>query len=108
MAENDYSLPLIDDDNQTDPNGTEVSSSREDDKPLRKRHGARNQHKIKFFLRWLMATFPSQLAAASSVRAQEQDEDNGDETAPVNNDEKTVDVFFDHPLVLDVAGGKGE
>lgn len=47
--------------------------------PDRKRHGARNQHKMKDFVRWLVATFPRQLDCSAAQ-------------API----------------LDVAGGKGE
>ena len=51
--------------------------------PDRKRHGARNQHKMKHFVRWLEATFPTALQQASI--------DGGGSGH-----------------VLDVAGGKGE
>lgn len=50
-------------------------------KKERKRHGARNQHKTKHFLRWLSVTFPDAL-----------------EHAHLSNNKH----------VLDVAGGKGE
>jgi hypothetical protein len=49
----------------------------------RKRHGARNQHRHKFFVRWLLKTFPDQLATGNDNSVQ-------------------------HHHVLDVAGGKGE
>ncbi|KAL3938418.1 MAG: hypothetical protein SGBAC_006659 [Bacillariaceae sp.] len=49
--------------------------------PQRKRHGARNQHKNKIFVKWLIDTF--HLKAS-------------DENSPSS------------PIVLDVAGGKGE
>jgi hypothetical protein len=49
--------------------------------PNRKRHGARNQHKMKYFVKWLLDTFP--------------------DAATTDNDETATHI-------LDVAGGKGE
>lgn len=69
-------------------------------KPLRKRHGARNQHKIKFFLRWVAETFPT--AMASTVIRQD------DERVPPKGNNTDDSEFFAHPLILDVASGKGE
>ena len=51
----------------------------------RKRHGARNQHRHKIFVKWLLDKFPEQLKR--------------------NNDEGVIDS---HVHVLDVAGGRGE
>lgn len=52
--------------------------------PQRKRHGARNQHRHKSFVKWLIDTFPME---------------------PFVNEE---DPIMSSPVVLDVAGGKGE
>ena len=77
----------------------EQMADKSSEKSLRKRHGARNQHKIKFFLRWLVATFPT---AFESSRVQDSGAAYSHE--PTHND----DEFYQHPLILDVAGGKGE
>jgi hypothetical protein len=53
--------------------------------PERKRHGARNQHRHKSFVKWLMETF--------SLESSTSDESNDTQQ---------------QPHVLDVAGGKGE
>lgn len=76
------------------------------DKTLRKRHGARNQHKIKFFLRWLMTTFPTALKASKIL--QQDGNDTFDNDDPQRCDDETSDKFFVRPLILDIAGGKGE
>jgi len=47
-----------------------------------KRHGARNQHKMKDFVKWLLATFPRECFAGAAADG--------------------------HSHILDVAGGKGE
>lgn len=98
MADHHSASPV---ENEAD-NGVDEASG----KPLRKRHGARNQHKIKFFLRWLMTTFPSALAAASILQTQDDNDDDTEMAAPAENE--TTDPFFAHPLILDVAGGNGE
>jgi hypothetical protein len=61
--------------------------------PDRKRHGARNQHKMKDFVKWLLATFPDTVATSRSSRS-ENDETTTTATTPTH--------------ILDVAGGKGE
>ena len=55
--------------------------------PDRRRHGARNQHKSKIFVRWLVDTFP-QLKASTADDSPESDRPSR--------------------MVVDVAGGKGE
>jgi hypothetical protein len=60
--------------------------------PDRKRHGARNQHKMKYFVRWLLDTFPDVATSES--------------TGSSDNDETTTTTTTTH--ILDVAGGKGE
>ena len=54
----------------------------------RKRHGARNQHRHKFFVKWLMETFPFL-------------EESGANVAHTPQDKPSLHI-------LDVAGGKGE
>jgi hypothetical protein len=61
--------------------------------PDRKRHGARNQHKMKDFVKWLLATFPDTVATSRSTRSSE-------------SDDTTTTMAPTH--ILDVAGGKGE
>ena len=86
-------------------NQMENDTNEATEKSQRKRHGARNQHKMKFFLRWLMETFPSAMAASSLPRPDSDDNKNGSSSVPTDSD-STIDHFFNHPLILDVAGGK--
>lgn len=105
--------------------------------PSRKRHGARNQHKVKHFLRWLVKTFPTALERVRQSVIQEEEENtdnnNKEESQPRqqqnadkeeegfstagaaatdadddDGDDDDDSFFFTRPLVLDVAGGKGE
>ena len=112
---------------ETLDNGT----SKETTTPLRKRHGARNQHKMKYFIRWLLQTFPVAFAnvkqsvlehekqqqqqlqkeeAISETTSKDGDDGDGDRDDDNDKSDKGNDVssFFQHPLILDVAGGKGE
>ena len=61
-----------------------VQEMRQLKNPERKRHGARNQHKNKIFVKWLIDTF---------------------KLKPIVRDE---DPYISGPIILDVAGGKGE
>ena len=110
------------------PNKQTKSIEMPSEESARKRHGARNQHKIKFFLRWLTQTFPSPLEAAyMGINAQEEENSKAlnehkvdmlDKEGTLNaglvsedNREVHTDPFFDGRLgsiILDVAGGKGE
>jgi len=74
--------------------------------PNRKRHGARNQHKTKHFVKWLQETFPRQLGC---------DADEGNSNS--SNHHRCRHESSDQPQqqqkqkqgpILDVAGGKGE
>lgn len=60
-----------------------------------KRHGARNQHRHKKFVKWIMDTFKEQLLL-SQVQEHKEDDDKDDSD---NNDQYHI---------LDIAGGKGE
>ena len=81
----------------------ETSQEKGQEKPLRKRHGARNQHKIKFFLRWLTQTFPS-----AFHHVNENDGQTCNSVESVNEERSSEDSFYTNSLILDVAGGKGE
>jgi NAD(P)-dependent dehydrogenase (short-subunit alcohol dehydrogenase family) len=95
------------------------------EKAPRKRHGARNQHKTKYFLRWLLQTFPEALAAAKMPARQDEAEgvphtkeetsataEEGTRSAPKQARNGTAAPLgvaqHGEPHILDVAGGKGE
>jgi len=82
------------------------SRSKKGRDPNRKRHGARNQHKMKHFCKWLLDTFPdetSQCAAAAAAAAVNEIDDNN-----VDNDDDDDESNIRRNHILDVAGGKGE
>lgn len=95
-----------------------ISNNKKNDtkaaKPERKRHGARNQHKTKYFVRWLMDTFPcvfstvkASVVAESSTKQSEKQMQKGDESDD-DDDDQDDSSFYSRPLILDIAGGKGE
>jgi hypothetical protein len=73
---------------------SDENTSRKGRNPDRKRHGARNQHKMKDFVKWLLATFPDTVATSRSSRSSENDDASAIGKTPTH--------------ILDVAGGKGE
>lgn len=68
--------------------------------PDRKRHGARNQHKVKHFVRFLLETFPDQL------KNNKNNTDDDDDCSSQSQQHHHRRYHRHH--VLDVAGGKGE
>ena len=68
---------------QPGPLGAEVP--KDSTKPKKKRHGSKNQHKMKFFVRWLVQDFPQ-----------------------LDKHKKDESPLEEVPLVVDIAGGKGE
>jgi hypothetical protein len=114
---------------QSQPN---PNNPRQRRRPKRQgRHGAKNQHKSKFFVRWLLQTFPHVLETVQhSVLLQQPSEQEPNDTLENNNttqttsihskttitnadeshdqDSSSVQQFYTQPLLLDIAGGKGE
>lgn len=71
-----------------------------------KRWGAKNQWKMKHFVRWLMETFP-QLDCTGMKK--DQGEESSMTTDSTNGVSTTTSLSqLPPPLVLDIAGGKGE
>lgn len=67
----------------------------------RKRHGARNQHRHKFFVKWIMEKFPKAVQQAKDDGSSKRNED--------KDDHRCRRHHLGHRChVLDIAGGKGE
>lgn len=63
--------------------------------------GVKNQHKMKYFVNWLMQTFP-QLNNVHRTASQDIQPDGTVQTPPLETPLEAT------PLVIDIAGGKGE
>jgi hypothetical protein len=79
---------MISEESELASTNCKISEENSCTKPARKRHGANNQYRHKFFIKWIAKTFPQ------SVKNAKDDTELGS-TAPGN-------------ILLDVAGGKGE
>lgn len=70
-------------------------------KSKRKRHGARNQHRHKNMIKWIVKTFPEPIKEAKEKLSPV-------DTETTNDQHHTIVSTENYRHVLDVAGGKGE
>ena len=68
--------------------------SQNNSRKVRSRHGARNQHRHKHLVKWIVNTFPEAIKLATDEDSSSDNEIVGDAKLPIH--------------ILDVAGGKGE
>jgi hypothetical protein len=84
-----------------DDHNPKKQTSKKGRDPDRKRHGARNQHKMKSFVLWLLDTFPD--VASESKRLIKKKKETATTEATATTTATTTTAH-----ILDVAGGKGE
>ena len=82
------------------PKDCEPDSNQKQGKKRSGRHGARNQHRHKQVVKWIVDKFPKEIASAKDV--------DNDINAESNDEDKEQKPIQTTMHILDVAGGKGE